>query len=145
VVTNVQPDHLDHWGDAAGVERGYADFARTIRPGGLLVTNADDPGAARLAERAREEGVRVGTWGTGAGEAPDVLLRHARTEGMTSTATLVWSRALGPVSEGTSAELRLPVPGLHSLHNGTAAVLAATAGLGLPLEPVLEGLAAFPG
>ncbi|GGK68620.1 UDP-N-acetylmuramate--L-alanine ligase [Ornithinimicrobium pekingense] len=145
VVTNVQPDHLDFWGDEAGVERAYADFARTIAPGGLLVTNADDPGAARLAARARDEGTRVVTWGTGAGEAPDVLVRDARTEGMTSSATLVWSRTLGPVTEGTTAQLRLPVPGLHSLHNATAALLAATAGLGVPLEPVLAGLAAFPG
>nr|WP_238329738.1 UDP-N-acetylmuramate--L-alanine ligase [Ornithinimicrobium humiphilum] len=143
VVTNVQPDHLDFWGDVAGVERGYADFVRTIRSGGLLVTNADDPGAARLAEGARAEGTSVVTWGTG--PDADVELRDARTEGMTSAATLVWHRALGPVADGTTVELGLPVPGLHNLANATAAVLAATAGLGLPLEPVLDGLAAFPG
>ena len=144
VVTNVQPDHLDFWGDAAGVEAGYADFARTIRPGGLLVTNADDPGAARLAARAREDGTDVVTWGSVPGEC-DVLVRDARSEGMRSTATLVWGRDLGSVPAGTSAELQLPVPGVHSVHNATAAVLAATAGLGLPLDPVLKGLMAFPG
>ncbi|RIK11984.1 MAG: UDP-N-acetylmuramate--L-alanine ligase [Acidobacteria bacterium] len=144
VVTNVQPDHLDHWGDAAGVEAGYAEFARTIRPGGLLVTRADDPGAARLAARARADGVRVVTWGTTPGEC-DLLLEGARTEGMSSSATLVWSADLGPVAAGTRAELVLPVPGVHNLDNAAAAVLAATAGLGLPLEPVLKGLLAFPG
>ncbi|WP_122260595.1 UDP-N-acetylmuramate--L-alanine ligase [Ornithinimicrobium cerasi] len=142
VVTNVQPDHLDFWGDYAAVERAYAAFAATIRPGGLLVTNADDPGAARLAERARDLGTRVVTWGTG---ASDVILSDARTEGMTATATLTFTRRLGEVDEGATAELRLPVPGLHNLENGTAALLAAVAGLGMPLAPVLEGLAAFPG
>lgn len=155
VVTNVQPDHLDFWGDAAGVEAGYAQFAATIRPGGLLVTNADDPGAARLAVHARDAGLRVVTWGTGTGAsadagtdaltAPDVLVREPRTEGSSSSATLVWARTLGSVPTGTQVALDLPVPGLHSLHNATAAVLAATAGLELPLEPVLAGLAAFPG
>ncbi len=147
VVTNVQPDHLDFWGDEAGVEAAYADFARTIRPGGLLVTNADDPGAARLARSAADEGVDVVTWGSGEGDtpAPDLLVRDARTEGMTSGATLVWQRDLGPVPAGTTATLELPVPGLHSVANAAAAVLAATAGLGRPLEPVLAGLAAFAG
>lgn len=144
VVTNVQPDHLDFWGDLAGVEAGYARFARTVRPGGLLVTDADDPGSSRLADSAHADGVRVVTWGSVEGEC-DVLVRDARSEGMSSCATLVWGRPLGSVQEGTSAELWLPVPGVHSVHNATAAVLAATAGLGLPLEPVLKGLAAFPG
>ncbi|AXH97950.1 UDP-N-acetylmuramate--L-alanine ligase [Ornithinimicrobium avium] len=144
VVTNVQPDHLDFWGDAAGVEAGYARFAGTVRPGGLLVTNADDPGAVRLAHRARADGVRVLTWGSVPGEC-DVLVRDARSDGMSSSATLVWSADLSPVVAGTQAQLVLPVPGVHNVHNATAALLAATAGLGLALAPVLEGLAAFPG
>ncbi|MFK5633806.1 UDP-N-acetylmuramate--L-alanine ligase [Ornithinimicrobium sp. LYQ103] len=142
VVTNVQPDHLDFYGDVDAVERAYADFARTIRPGGLLVTNADDAGALRLAERARDEGVRVVTWGRG---GADVLVSNARGEGMTTRASLTWTRTLGSVVEGTSVELVLPVPGLHSIDNATGAVLAATAGLGLELGPVLQGLEAFPG
>lgn len=147
VVTNVQPDHLDFYGDLAAVERAYLDFVRTIRPGGLLVTHADDPGAARLAARARQEGVDVVLWGTeaGAGPAPDVLLGGVTSEGMRSAGTLTWARDLGPVPEGSSVRLELPVPGEHNVHNATAAVLAATAGLGLPLEAVLPGLSGFAG
>ena len=147
VVTNVQPDHLDFWGDLEAVEQAYLDFARTIRPGGLLVTAADDPGAARLAARARAEGIAVVTWGSGGsdGPAPDVVLADVASEGMRASGTLTWARDLGPVPAGTTLRLEVPVPGEHNVHNATAALLAATAGLGLPLGPVVEGLAGFAG
>ncbi|MFX0537353.1 UDP-N-acetylmuramate--L-alanine ligase [Ornithinimicrobium sp. Y1847] len=142
VVTNVQPDHLDFYGDADTVERAYADFAATIRPGGLLVTNADDPGAARLAERARDLGVRVVTWGT---EVADVLLTDLRSEGMGASAEVIFTRALGPVSEGTRLRLSVPVPGTHNVHNAVAALLVGVAGLELEPEGLLAGLVEFPG
>ena len=53
VVTNVEADHLDHYGDAASVDRAFEQFTATIDPGGFLVACADDPGALRLAEHAR--------------------------------------------------------------------------------------------
>ena len=54
VVTNVEPDHLDHYGTAEAVEKAFDAFARRVEPGGFLVACADDPGAVRLAESARE-------------------------------------------------------------------------------------------
>jgi UDP-N-acetylmuramate-alanine ligase len=32
IVTNVEPDHLDHYGDAAAVDRAFEDFVTTIEP-----------------------------------------------------------------------------------------------------------------
>ena len=163
VVTNVQPDHLDFWGDYAAVERAYADFAGTVRPGGLLVTSADDPGAARLAAAVRERGeVDVVTWGVGsddavagdthdavdaedAGDGADVRLTELATAGMGAAATLTFTRDLGEVPAGTIVRLELPVPGLHNVHNAVAALLAVVVGLGQPLAPALEGLAGFGG
>ena len=46
IVTNVQPDHLDFYGTFEAVQDAYARFARTVLPGGLLVTCADDEGVA---------------------------------------------------------------------------------------------------
>ncbi|MGO0576338.1 UDP-N-acetylmuramate--L-alanine ligase [Ornithinimicrobium panacihumi] len=136
VVTNVQPDHLDFYGDYAAVQEAYAAFVGTIRPGGLLVTNADDAGAARLAGRAREAGVRVLTWGTG--PEADVRLTDLSTTGRSARATLT-------LPDARTVRLDLPVPGLHALHNATAALLATTVGLGLPMEQALAGLAGFGG
>nr|WP_141338375.1 UDP-N-acetylmuramate--L-alanine ligase [Ornithinimicrobium kibberense] len=157
VVTNVQPDHLDFYGTAQEVERAYEEFVGTITPGGLLVTNVDDPGAARLAERARHTrpDVEVLTWGTGAGApdgeddgtgaGPDVLLRDVTSRGMTARATLRVRRAVGPFAQAQELEVVVPVPGEHSAHNATAALLAATVGLGADPTRVLAGLALFPG
>ncbi|MGD8200769.1 UDP-N-acetylmuramate--L-alanine ligase [Ornithinimicrobium sp. W1679] len=157
VVTNVQADHLDFYGTVEEVERAYAEFVDTVQPGGLLVTNADDPGAARLAAHARHTrpDLQVLTWGTGtgapggddegAGAGPDVLLREVTSRGMTARTTLVVRSAVGPFGEGQELEVVVPVPGEHNAHNATAALLAATAGLGADPERVLAGLAAFPG
>lgn len=142
VVTNVQADHLDHYGDVAAVEQAYRDFVATVTEGGLLITSADDPGAARLADHARRAGVRVLTWGS---EGADVILRDVRSEGMTASGTLVVGPDVPHLREGTTVTLRLPAPGEHTVHNALAALLVATAGFGLPLGAAVDGLERFAG
>src|SRR3954467_7296658 len=66
IVTNVEPDHLDHYGTAEAVAAAFDAFARRIEIGGFLVVCADDPGALALAVTAREAGVDVRTYGIGA-------------------------------------------------------------------------------
>ncbi len=63
VVTNVEPDHLDHYGSREAFERAFADFAAGVT--GTLVTCDDDPGARRLATAAAAAGTRVISYGTG--------------------------------------------------------------------------------
>ncbi|MFJ6132582.1 UDP-N-acetylmuramate--L-alanine ligase [Janibacter terrae] len=135
VVTNVQPDHLDFYGDYATVEAAYLEFAGTVTTGGLLVACADDPGSQRLAERAEVAGVRV--------------LRYGFSEG-------AQVRLVDPVLDGTSAtvtledgaerhRLAITVPGRHNLLNAAAAYTAAVHGLLVHPAAVLEGLAAYGG
>ena len=143
VVTNVQPDHLDFYGDVAAVEQAYRDFAATLAVDGLLITSADDPGAARLAAEVAGSPVRVVTWGEFA-EA-DVVVSDVGTAGMTATGTVTWPDDLGSVPAGTSLQLRLPVPGTHNVHNAVAALLVATAGFDLPLDRAVDGLERFAG
>jgi UDP-N-acetylmuramate--alanine ligase len=138
IVTNVQPDHLDFYGTFEAVQDAYARFARTIEPGGLLVTCADDAGSLTLAAVARAEGIRVLTYGTS--PDADVRLTGLGGMGMTSTATL----EVGAAAPWRHA-LRIGIPGRHNLLNATAAFIAATEGLGQDRERVLEGLAGFTG
>lgn len=63
VVTNVEPDHLDHHGTAEAYVAVFDAFVRRIEPGGVLVACADDPGSAALADRAAAAGVRVRRYG----------------------------------------------------------------------------------
>jgi len=136
VVTNVEADHLDHYGDAESVHAAFVSFVRTVDPLGFVVLCADDPGAVRLAAEARAEGVDVQTYGTA--EEADLRLVDLVSEGGGSTYQAVL-RAGGPV--GT---VRLQVAGAHLARNSAAALLTGL-GLGLPADLLVEGLGQFSG
>ncbi len=134
VVTNVEPDHLDHYGDAAAVDRAFEEFVRTLGPGGL-VTCADDAGAVRLAAVARAEGVAVRTYGTA--PTADLQLTELTVSGTTSRYVPVLDgRPLPPVT--------LAVPGRHLALNSAAALLTGI-GLGLSEQALVRGLGGFTG
>ena len=90
IVTNVTPDHLDFYGDFAGVRRAFDDFAQTLDPDGVLIANADDPGSVELTASARARGQRVFTWGRSSGA--DVQVDGVAQNGRTSTASLTWTK-----------------------------------------------------
>jgi UDP-N-acetylmuramate--alanine ligase len=134
VVTNVEADHLDHYGSAAAYEAAFRAFLDRIVPGGILVTCADDPGAAALAAAAEARGLRVRRYGHG--PECDARLIEFRPEG--SGARVVLRHA------GVEHLLRLSVPGEHMALNALAALLAAVE-LGADPVTVLAGLAEFDG
>jgi UDP-N-acetylmuramate--alanine ligase len=135
IVTNIDADHLNTYGDLATLEDAFVEFAGLVAKGGFVVTCADDPGARRLAQRVRAAGGTVHTYG----EAPDADLRITEVEstarGVRYVATLD-GRPLGGFALG--------VPGRHLGLNSAAAALTALR-LGLSAESVVEALAAFPG
>ncbi|AVT39346.1 UDP-N-acetylmuramate--L-alanine ligase [Plantactinospora sp. BB1] len=135
IVTNIDEDHLNTYGDYAGLEEAFADFARLTDPDGFVVTCADDPGTRRMAERLRDEGRTVYTYGT----AADADLRL--TDVVSSAGGVRYLAALHGESLG---EVRLPVPGAHIGLNSASAVLTACK-LGLPMDSVTSTLASFPG
>jgi UDP-N-acetylmuramate--alanine ligase len=136
IVTNVEPDHLDHWGTTEAVEAAFADFVQGIGDrGGFVVVCADDPGAARLARNAARAGTDVRTYGTD--PAADYTIGDLAVTGDGSSATV--SAAGSEV-----ARLRLRVPGEHNVRNATAALVTAL-GLGFDAAEVADGLAQFTG
>ena len=135
IVTNVEADHLDHYGDAAAVHRAFEDFVATIDPAGFLVVCADDPGSRRLAEHARADGVDVRTYGTS--EDADLRLSGLSISGTTSRYEPVYRGRRLPA-------VVLAVPGRHLALNSAGALLLAI-GLGLHGPTVVEGLAGFTG
>ena len=135
IITNIDADHLNTYGDLAGLSAAFAEFARLVEPGGFVVTCADNPGTRELADLLRGEGRTVYTYG----EAEDADLRLtdvvSSVDGVRYQATLD-GKPLGTVT--------LPVPGRHLGLNSAAAVLTAIR-LDLPLEAAVRALAAFPG
>ncbi|MFC0003281.1 UDP-N-acetylmuramate--L-alanine ligase [Micromonospora siamensis] len=135
IITNIEADHLNTYGDLATLEAAFAEFARLTDPEGFIVTCADDPGGRRLAETLRAEGRRVWTYG----EAADADLRMTE---LASSARGV--RFLAEMQGRSLGEIRLPIPGRHMGLNAASAVLTAYL-LELPLTAAEAALGAFPG
>ncbi len=139
VITNVEPDHLDHYGTAEAVYAAFDDFAALLPVDGLLVACADDDGARALASRAKAAGKRVCLYGT-ASDA-DVLLMAARNhEGLGTSGTISWNSG----AERVERDFPLAVPGMHNATNAAAA-LAVALELGIDPEQAIAALATFSG
>jgi UDP-N-acetylmuramate--alanine ligase len=138
MVTNIDSDHLNTYGDLAGLAAAFEEFAHTVDPDGFLITCADDPATRRLAEALRSEGRTVHTYGQAADA--DLRLAGIAQDGEVGAGVRyqAWldGEALG--------ELRVAVPGAHLALNSAGAALVALR-LGAPLAAVSAALATFPG
>ncbi len=133
IVTNVEADHLDNYGDLAAVEEAFDRFLGTVDPGGFVVVCADDPGAARLRDVPTPG--RLRTYGTAVDADLRITDLQVAPDGTSYTATLD-GRELGRV--------RIRVPGEHMARNSAAALLAGIE-LGMPADRLVDGLARFGG
>lgn len=131
VVTNVEADHLDHYGTAEAVYASFDAFAALLPANGALLACADDAGARALATRTAERGTtRVLTYGTS--EDADIRL-HDGGPGD------VW------VSDGGERHrLDLQVPGRHNALNAAAAFAVAVE-LGVDAAAAAAALGHFSG
>lgn len=131
VVTSVDPDHLDIYGDEEGYLEGFAHFTSLIRPGGVLLVHT----GLKLRPRPAE-GVRVMTYSAEAGgdwHAEDIRFGEGRIE-----FTLI-----GP--EGEPIEKISPgVPVEINIDNAVAAAAAALLA-GATEDEVRRGLSTFRG
>ncbi|MCU1462179.1 MAG: murC [Acidimicrobiales bacterium] len=128
VVTNVEPDHLEHYGSFDALAGAFDDFL-TSTPGPRIVC-ADDRLTAALAARAAAT-----TYGTHESAAFRVVDLESGRGG--SRFGLV-----GP--EGELGEVVLPVPGRYNAVNAAGALVAAMA-LGAPFDAGARALARYGG
>jgi UDP-N-acetylmuramate--alanine ligase len=126
-VTNIEPDHLDFYGNVAALEEAFALVASRV--GGPVVANIDDPGVRRLAER-----VDIVSYGVDRGA-------RWRIDDVHHVAGDVAFTLVGPFGEH---DVRVPRPGVHVARNA-AGVLALLGELGYAVEPAARGLAGFAG
>lgn len=136
IVTNVEADHLDHYGTEAAYRDAFDEFAETIDADGFLVCVVDDPGADRLAARMRARGRAVVTV---AESAPaDLRATQLTFAGATSTFTVE------DVAGSPLGTLTLQIPGRHYVLDALAA-LALGLRLGFNFDRLTQGLAEFTG
>ena len=136
IVTNIEADHLNYWGDLAALEQGFEHFVELVKQRqGFAVINVDDPGSRKLAEYGRKHGIDVRTYGM----APEADYRTSLGEHPNGMFTFSVEHA-----GGRFHEVALSVPGSHNAANATAA-LAVLDGLGLDAERGSGALATFRG
>lgn len=127
LVTNVEPDHMDHYGTVDRLEDAFAQVVRAVK--GPVVIGADDPGARRLAERTRRPTFGLASnaeWRITDLEEGGAAVRFVLRRG---------SRSL-PVEVGR--------PGVHVARNA-AGVLALLEELGFDPGAGAAGLVSFAG
>ena len=129
VITNIGREHLEYFGDAAGVAREEGGLAELLPVGGRLFLNGENPWTEPIAARARATVVRVGLGAANDWRATDVRLEK---EGLAF-------RVLAPKPE-FSRDYRIGLVGRHQVVNSLFAI-ALGCELGLKPEPVARGLA----
>jgi UDP-N-acetylmuramate--alanine ligase len=136
IVTNIDPEHLDHYGDFDGVRRAFVDFVENIPFYGFAAVCLDHPEVQRLV--AQIDNRRLVTYGTN----PQAMVRAENCD-------------LGPdgarfdvvIQNGETTRidgLHLPMAGWHNVSNALAAIAVARE-LDVSDEAIREGLAGFGG
>ncbi|WP_291840582.1 UDP-N-acetylmuramate--L-alanine ligase [Limimaricola sp.] len=135
IVTNIDPEHMEHWGTIENLRQGFTDFVSNIPFYGLAVCCTDHPEVQALVGKITDR--RVTTFGFNA--QADV-----RATNLTYKAGVAhFDIALQPeddVIEGCT----LPMPGDHNVSNALAAVAVARH-LGMAPDAIRAALAAFGG
>ena len=139
VVTNMDPEHLDHWGTEDAMKEGYAQFVGNIPFYGFAVLCIDHPEVQAMIPRLSDR--RIVTYGFS--PQADVRAERVITDRMGATFEVtVTDRLSGRVRN--MKPLRLPMLGQHNVQNALAAV-AIAAELGVDEVTIRTALAGFKG
>jgi len=139
VVTNIDPEHLDHYGSFDRVREAFRSFVENVPFYGFGVMCIDHPEVQALVSRIEDR--RVITYG----ENPqaDVRFENRRAEGTGQLFDVtIRERKSGDVVRIDG--LKLPMPGRHNVSNATAAIAVAHE-LQLTPEDIRKGLSSFGG
>ncbi len=134
IVTNIDPEHMEHWGTIENLRKGFDDFVSNIPFYGLAVLCTDHPEVQALVGRVTDR--RVVTFGFNAqADVRAVNLTYER-----GVAHFDIELADGVLIEGC----QLPMPGDHNVSNALAAVAVARH-LGMKSVEIKEALENFKG
>ncbi|OAN71933.1 UDP-N-acetylmuramate--L-alanine ligase [Jannaschia sp. EhC01] len=135
IVTNIDPEHMEHWGSIENLRQGFLDFVSNIPFYGLAVCCTDHPEVQALVGKITDR--RVVTFGFNA--QADVRAVNRTYRGGVACFDIAL-QAEDIVIEGCT----LPMPGDHNVSNALAAVAVARH-LGMKADEIREALAGFKG
>ncbi len=135
IVTNIDPEHMEHWGTIENLRKGFDDFVSNIPFYGLAVLCTDHPEVQALVGRITDR--RIVTYGFNAqAEVRAVNLRY-------KSGTAHFDILLAQ-DDITIENCTLPMPGDHNVSNALAAVAVARH-LGMKAAEICGALASFKG
>jgi UDP-N-acetylmuramate--alanine ligase len=139
IITNIDPEHLDHFCTFDAVQDAFRAFVENVPFYGFAVMCTDHPVVQTLVGKLEDR--RILTYG----ENPQADVRLADLDHLNgqSRFSVLFSDRGGKVSH-TIDNLTLPMPGRHNALNATAAVAVAHA-LGIKSEAIRNALANFGG
>ena len=138
VVTNIDPEHLDHYGDFDVVKDAFVEFVENVPFYGLAVLCVDHPEVQNLLSRIRDR--RVVTYGFSA-------LADLRADNLTTGPDGTRFDVIVLQRDGSRRTIRavhMPMPGRHNVQNSLAAI-AVGLELGMPDATIANGFARFQG
>jgi UDP-N-acetylmuramate--alanine ligase len=139
VVTNIDPEHLDHYGSFDKVREAFRQFVENVPFYGFGVMCTDHPEVQTLVGRIDDR--RIITYGENA--QADARFENVRKNGAASLFDVVIrDRKTG--KETAVRDLRLPMPGRHNVSNATAAIAVAHE-LGISDDAIKRGISGFGG
>ncbi|EFL90842.1 UDP-N-acetylmuramate--L-alanine ligase [Ahrensia sp. R2A130] len=139
VVTNIDPEHLDHYKTFDRAKKAFRRFIENLPFYGFGVMCIDHPEVQALV--ARVEDRRLVTYGNN--PQADVRFRNVRAQGAKNIFDVVIQDRRSPDAIELN-DLELPMPGIHNVSNATAAIAVAWQ-LGVGAQEIRDGLAAFKG
>ena len=135
IVTNIDPEHMEHWGTEEALHQGFYDFVSNIPFYGIAVCCTDDPDVQALVGKITDR--RVITYGFNA--QADVRAQNLTYENGVAHFDVAL-QVEGQVIERCS----LPMPGDHNVSNALSAVAVARH-LGMKAAEIRAALAGFGG
>ncbi len=138
VVTNIDPEHLDHYGDFDGVKRAFIEFIHNVPFYGAAVLCVDHPEVQAVIGLVRDR--KVVTYGFSL--QADICGVNVRpNEGGNTFDVIVRQRG----EEDRRIEgVHLPMPGRHNVQNALAAIAVAVE-MGCADSVIREGFGSFSG
>jgi UDP-N-acetylmuramate--alanine ligase len=139
VVTNIDPEHLDHWKDFDQLREAFKNFVQNIPFYGFAVLCIDHPEVQALIGRVTDR--RIFTFGFS--PQADVRAVNVRTN-IGDTVFDVVIRERVDSEERVIKDVRLPMVGDHNVSNSLAAITVALE-LGIPDEKIVSAFDGFTG
>jgi UDP-N-acetylmuramate--alanine ligase len=138
VVTNIDPEHLEHYGSFEDIKKAFCEFIENVPFYGLAILCVDHPEVQNILSRIRDR--RIVTYGFSA-------LADLRADNVVPEAGGSRFDALVLEREGSRRiieGIHVPMPGRHNVQNALAAIAVAIE-LGIPDEKIVTGFERFEG